>query len=385
MTPLRTLRDLGRNLGLGLGLSLGLGLPAAAIELPRQLAWTAYDTGSTGFNQAVAIGAALQNAVGTQLRVLPGGNDVARMEPLRQGRVAFSATGIGGGYMASEGVFEFGAPEWGPQPVRVLLANNSGEFGLAVGVAADLGIETYADLRGKRIAWVLGSPALNVAMGAFLAYGGLSWDDVERVDFGGYGASLTGLISGDVDAVFASTNSGRAYEAEASPRGIFWPPMDPDDAEALARMQAIAPYFTVVNATVGAAIPETGWPTAGYAYPILTAMADQDEALVYNMTKAMVELFDQYDGDVPGIGGWHLSFQNFEWVTPYHDGAIRYFREVDAWTDDHQAHNDMLVARQNALIAAWDELKAEAPADWAEAWAAKRREALAAGGFAVVF
>ena len=384
MTPLRTLRDLGRNLGLGLGLSLGLGLPAAAIELPRQLAWTAYDTGSTGFNQAVAIGAALQNAVGTQLRVLPGGNDVARMEPLRQGRVAFSATGIGGGYMASEGVFEFGAPEWGPQPVRVLLANNSGEFGLAVGVAADLGIETYADLRGKRIAWVLGSPALNVAMGAFLAYGGLSWDDVERVDFGGYGASLTGLISGDVDAVFASTNSGRAYEAEASPRGIFWPRMDPDDTEALARMQAIAPYFTIVNATVGAAIPETGWPTAGYAYPILTAMADQDEDLVYNMTKAMVELFDQYDGDVPGIGGWHLSFQNFEWVTPYHDGAIRYFREVDAWTDDHQAHNDMLVARQNALIAAWDELKAEAPADWAEAWAAKRREALAAGGFAVV-
>lgn len=385
MTPLRTLRDAGRTLGLGAGMALGLGLPAAAIELPRQLAWTAYDTGSTGFNQAVAIGAALQNATGTQLRVLPGGNDVARMEPLRQGRVAFSATGIGGGYMASEGVFEFGAPEWGPQPVRVLLANNSGSFGLAVAVPAELNIETYAELRGKRVASVLGAPALNVAMTAFLAYGGLTWDDVEIVEFGGYGASLTGFISGDVDAVFGSTNSGRMYEAESSPRGVSWPRMDPDDTEALARMQEIAPYFSIVNATVGAAIPETGWPTAGYAYPILTAMAEQDEDLVYNMTKAMVDLYDDYDGNAPGISGWHTRFQNFTWVTPYHDGAVRYWKEAGVWTDEHQEHNDMLVARQNALMAAWEELKAEAPDNWEEAWDAKRREALTAGGFAVVF
>jgi hypothetical protein len=37
------------------------------------------------------------------------------------------------------------------------------------------------------------------------------------------------------------------------------------------------------------------------------------------------------------------------------------------------------------LMAAWEELKAEAPSDWEAAWEAKRREALKAGGFAVVF
>ena len=380
-----TLHHSIRTLGLGFGLTLGLGLPAAALELPRQLAWTAYDTGSAGYNQAVAIGAALQNATGTQLRVLPGGNDVARLEPMRQGRVPFSATGIGGAYMASEGVFEFGAPEWGPQPVRVLMSNNGGTVGLAVGVAADAGVETYADLRGKRVAWVLGAPALNVNVTAYLAYAGLTWDDVERVEFGGFGPSWTGLINDQVDAVFAATNSGRTYEAEASPRGLFWPPIDPNDAEGLARMQEVAPFFSPMNATVGAAISPEGTPTAGYAYPVLTAMADQDEDLVYNMTKAMVDLFDAYDGNAPGISGWHTSFQNFKWVTPYHDGAVRYWKEAGVWTDEHQAHNDNLVARQEALIAAWEELKAEAPANWEEAWDAKRREALAAGGFAVVF
>ena len=66
---------------------------AAEIELPGQIAWTAYGTGTAGYNQSVAIGAALQNALGLNLRVLPGKNDVSRTEPLRQGKVAFSATG----------------------------------------------------------------------------------------------------------------------------------------------------------------------------------------------------------------------------------------------------------------------------------------------------
>lgn len=359
---------------------------AQDIELPKQLNWTAYDTGSAGYNQAVAIGAALQDATGVNLRVLPGKNDVSRTEPLRQGRVEFSATGVGGSFMAQEGVFDFGAENWGPQAVRVLMANNGGAINLSVGVAGDLGIETYADLKGKRVAYIVGSPALNVNTEAYLAYGGLTWDDVERVDFGGFGASWTGLIEGQVDAAFASTNSGKAYEAEAGPRGLFWPPIDPENTEGFAAMQAIAPFFTINKATVGATIDGTdGYQGAGYAYPVLTAMAETDEALVYNMTKAMVELFPQYDGNSPGIGGWALDKQNMKWVVPYHDGAIRYFNEVGVWSDDAQAHNDQLVARQAALIAAWEATKAAAPADWEAAWDEARRKALKDGGFQVTF
>ena len=359
---------------------------AQDIELPKQLNWTAYDTGSAGYNQAVAIGAALQDATGVNLRVLPGKNDVSRTEPLRQGRVEFSATGVGGSFMAQEGVFDFGAENWGPQPVRVLMANNGGAINLAVGVAGDLGIETYADLKGKRVADIVGAPALNVNTEAYMAYGGLTWDDVERVDFGGFGASWTGLIEGQVDAAFASTNSGKAYEAEAGPRGLFWPPIDPADTEGFARMQAVAPFFTINKASVGATIDGTdGYQGAGYAYPVLTAMAATDESLVYNMTKAMVELFPKYDGNSPGIGGWAMDKQNMEWVVPYHEGAIRYFTEAGVWNDKAQAHNDQLIARQEALAAAWEATKAAAPADWEAAWSEARRKALKDGGFSVVF
>jgi TRAP transporter TAXI family solute receptor len=368
---------------------------AKDLDLPDQLAWTAYGTGSAGYNQSVAIGAALQNATGVNLRVLPGKNDIARTEPLRQGKVQFSANGVGGSFMAQEGVFQFGAENWGPQPVRILAANNGGAVGLSMAVAAEAceaagkpgceGFE-YADLKGMRVAWVRGAPALNVNNEAYLAYGGLTWDDVERVEFGGFGDSWAGMIDGSVDAAFASTNSGRAYEAASGPRGVYWPPIDPANAEGIARMQEVAPFFTPMTATVGAAIDGTdGAPTAGYAYPVLMTYADEQTELVYNMTKAMHELFEGYSGKAPGIDGWALDKQNMQWVAPYHEGAILYYKEVGKWTDADQTHNDQLLARQAALREAWDELKAENPDDWESAWDAKRREALSAGGFAVVF
>ena len=98
---------------LGAGLIAAGSAGAGELKLPGQLTWTAYGTGSAGYNQSVAIGAALKNATGTNLRVLPGKNDVARTEPLRQGKVQFSATGVGGSFMAQEGVFQFGAEELG--------------------------------------------------------------------------------------------------------------------------------------------------------------------------------------------------------------------------------------------------------------------------------
>ncbi len=361
---------------------------AADLKLPGQIAWTAYDTGSAGYNQSVAIGSALKNTAGVDLRVLPGKNDVARTEPLRQGKVQFSATGVGGSFMAQEGVFAFGKKSWGPQSVRVLLANNGGAINLAVGVAGDIGVTEYADLKGKRVAWVKGAPALNVNVTAYLAYAGLTWDDVTKVEFGGFGDSWKGLINDQVDAVFASTNSGKAYEAAASPRGLIWPKIHHDDKEGIARMQAIAPFFQPNMAKVGANI-DGGPPYegAGYSYPVLVAMADQDDDLVYNMTKAMVELFPEYDGKAPGIGGWALDKQNFQWVAPYHDGAIRYFKELGKWTDAAQAHNDKLIARQAALQATWAKLETMGVADdaWEDAWSEARRKALADGGFEVVF
>jgi len=367
---------------------------AAEFKLPDQLVWTAYGTGSAGYNQAVAIGAALKERAGVNLRILPADNDVARMEPLRQGKVQISANGIGV-YLAQEGVLAFGREDWGPQKIRVLAANTGGGVAMSVGVAREAcdkagkpGCDgfTFGDLKGLRVASIKGAPALNTNTAAWLAYGGLTWDDVEKVEFGGFGAAWKGMVEGTVDAAFSATNAGQVYEAASSPRGLAWPKFDSGDDAAFERLRSVAPYYTKVHATVGGLLDGTeGRDMAAFAYPILVSLDSGDPDLMYNMTKAMFELLPDYSGKAPGIDGWALKFQQFDWVIPFHEGAIRYYKEAGVWTDDAQAHNDKLIARQETLASAWDEVKKGKPDDWSQAWTAKRREALKAGGFQVAF
>jgi TRAP transporter TAXI family solute receptor len=361
-------------------------VPAAAqqnIKLPQTLTWTAYDVGSGGYNQAVAIGNALKNKLQIDLRVLPGKNDVSRNIPLRDGKVAFSANGVGGSYLAQEGVYEFGARDWGPQAVRSLVLNNSDAL-LTIVTAKDANINTAADFKGKRIAWVVGAPSLNQNITALLAFANLTWNDVKKVEFGGFGAAMDGIVSNQVDAAFASTISGNAYKVAASPRGVRYPTFPHSDKAGWARVNKIAPFFVPAFGTEGADLStEKKAEAATYPYPVLMTMKSTESELVYNMTKAMIELFDDYKDGAPGNAGWDIKRQIFAWAIPMHDGAVRYFKERGVWNAEHQSHNDALIRRQDVLAGAWDGYKAKASSndeEFAKGWMKARAEALIKAG-----
>ncbi|WBU56231.1 TAXI family TRAP transporter solute-binding subunit [Paracoccus sediminicola] len=345
------------------------------IELPDVVTWSAYGTGSTGNAQAVAIGSALQNELDKTLRILPGKNDVSRMVPLRDGRVMFSAAGIATFY-AQEGIEEFNDPEWGPQRVRVLLTSNPAH-NQGVAATAESGIETVADLEGRRVAAVVGSPAINNGIEAVLAFAGLSWDDVERVDFPGYSASWEGMLNGQVDAAWGATTISSAFQLESSPRGIRWLTLPPDDTEGWKRLQSVAPHIVPHQATIGAGISEDN-PQQGtnYPYPILIAYAQQDPALVEAMTRAMVDLYPTYSDASPGADGWALENQILDWIVPFHEGAIPVLEAQGVWSPEAQAHNDALVERQDRLAEAWEGLMAQDLSGGAlvEAWATARAD-----------
>lgn len=356
---------------------------SAQPELPRQMAWTAYNLGTTGYNQAVAIGAMLRDRYNITLRVIPGQNDVSRLLPLDTGRVQFSANGVAT-YFAQEGMFQFADPQWGPKPLRMLMSSN-GLSNQAVAVAADTGVTTFAELRGRRVPFVRAAPALNVSMEAYLACGGLTWDDVERVDFPGYEAMWEGVINGDVDAAFGTTVSGPTRRLEASPRGIRWLPAPHADDACWQRLLAVGPYFNKYSATRGAGISDDDPQEAGtYPYPVLIALESQDETTVYWMTRVINENFDDFRDADPGAIGWALESQIFNWVVPYHEGAVRYWREIGAWTDEYEAHNQALIRRQAVLAAAWAEVEGEDIDDreaFMARWQQIRAERLEAAGF----
>jgi len=374
---------------LGVALAaLAAGASAQSIKLPATLTVTAYDTGSSGFSIAVAVGKAMKDRHGTDTRVLPAGNDVARLAPLRGGRAQASYMGIGV-YFAQEGVFEFAAKDWGPQPLRLIVASSDCNA-ISLGVAKDTGVKEIKDLRGKRVGLVVGSPALNQNALAVLAFGGLTRSDVKLVEFSSYGAMWKGILNNEVDAAIASTISGQAKEAEASPRGLVYPPTPAADKAGWARMNRLGPYYAPHKATCGVGItPQNPVELPNYPYPILMAYASQPADVVYGIAKSMIADYAAYKDGAPGAAGLELSRQNLAWVLPYHEGTVRAFREAGVWKPEHEAHNQKALKRQETLAAAWSAfLKTNPPEDrdaMRKGWMAARGAALKQAGFDTIF
>lgn len=369
-------------------LALALALPVQAQKLPSTLTFTAYDTGSSGFNIAVAVGKTLKDKHGTDVRVLPAGNDVARLAPLKANRAQASAMGIGV-YFAQEGVFEFGVKDWGPQPLRLILASSACNA-ISLGVAKDTGVKQIRDLKGKRIGMVVGSPALNQNAFAILAFGGLTRDDVKLVEFSSYGAMWKGIINNEVDAAIASTISGQAKEAEASPRGLVYPPTPAADREGWARLKKFGPYYAPHKATCGVGITAANpVELPNYPYPIFMAYANQPAELIYNLAAAMIKGYDGYKDGAPGADGLELKRQVLAWALPYHEGTVRAMKEAGVWKAEHDAHNQGLLKRQQTLASAWSAYLKTNPADDAAAfrkgWMSARSAALRKAGMETIF
>ena len=295
---------------------------AQDVKLPPNMTFTAYDTGTAGFNMAVAVGKMMKDKYGTDLRVLPAGNDVARLAPLRTGRAIASAMGSGT-YFAQEGVFEFGAKEWGPQALQVMLSSVDCNAG-SLGVARDTGVTQIKDLKGKRVGFVVGSPALNQNSLAILAFGDLKQSDVKIVEFSSYGAMWKGLINNDTDAAFATTITGPAKEAETSPRGLIWPPLPHADNAGWDRVQKVGSFFFRHMTTCGAGITkEKPLELGTYPYPIFVAYGKEPADQIYAVTKAMITGYDAYKDAAAGAAGLGADRQTKNWVVPVHPGAVK--------------------------------------------------------------
>ncbi|EGP07699.1 TAXI family TRAP transporter solute-binding subunit [Afipia clevelandensis] len=356
--------------------------PALAqdIKLPPTMAFTAYDTGTSGFNIAVGVGKVLKDKYGSDVRVLPAGNDVARLAPLRTNRavLAWMGTGV---YFAQEGVFEFGVKEWGPQALQMTLSTVDCN-GLSVGVAKDTGVKEWKDFKGKRLGFVVGSPALNQNALAIIAYGGLTQKDVKIVEFASYGAMWKGLVNNDADGAFASTVTGPAKEVETSPRGLVWPELPPEDKAAWERVKKVGAFFNPHVTTCGAGItPASPLKLAAYPYPIATTYASQSVDQIYALTKAMISGYDGYKDSAPGASGLDVKKQTKQWVIPYHPGAAKALKEAGQWTDADEKYNNDLIKRQGVLADAWKAYNTASapgePAAFLSGWMAARKAALA--------
>ncbi len=365
------------------------GASAQEAKLPQTLTFTAYDTGTSGFNIAVAVGKTFKDQHNTDLRVLPAGNDVARLTPIKNGRAQVSAMGVGT-YFAQEGVLEFATRDWGPQALQILLSSVDCN-GANLGIAKDTGVTELKDLKGKRVGFVVGAPSLNQNALASLAFGGVTKDDVKIVEFASFGAMWKGMINNDVDAAFASTITAQTKEVETSPRGLVWPAWPHSDKAGWERVKKIAPFINPHVATCGSAglSPQSPKEMGGFPYPIFTAYASLPADLSHAITKAMITGYDAYKDAAPGASGLALDKQTKRWVLPFRAGAAKAFKEAGNWTADDEAYNSQLLKRQGVLADAWAAYLKTNPSEdkqqFQTGWMEARKAALIAAGLEPIF
>jgi len=348
--------------------------------LPDTMVWATYDVGSTGYVEASAIADALGRQYGTRVRLQPSGTSIGRILPVKQGRAPFGwlANEL---YFAMEGLYEFGAKDWGPQDMRVLMGRVNA---FSVVATRESGITKPEDLRGKRLAYVPANSSVNIKIEPILAFAGLTMNALQIVQFPSYGASLRALIDGRADAAGAAPAAAVLRELEASPRGISWVALDPANREGWRRAQAAVPFVEPFAETIGAGLSDQH-PVSmmGYRYPMITVQAAMPEAEVYAVLKAIAGTFDLYKAANPIMPRWDVRKAG----TPpmdaaFHAGAIRYLKEIGVWTADSQAWQDRTLRRHQALQAAWraatDAGKAQnvTDADWPKFWSDRRAEAL---------
>ncbi|HSJ37629.1 MAG TPA: TAXI family TRAP transporter solute-binding subunit [Planococcus sp. (in: firmicutes)] len=188
---------------------------------------------------------------------------------------------------------------------------------------ADSGIETFEDLRGKRIAVGDQNSGVEVNARTLLEGHGITYDDID-VDYLGYAEAADGLRAGQIDAAFLTSGLPNASLLELSQSlDIRMVSIDPADVEKIAEDKS---YFLAMEIPADTYGNEEAIPTAAImnALVVNSDMSDDD---VYKLTKTFFENLDALENSHQAAADISLEAAQEGLVAPLHPGAERYYSE----------------------------------------------------------
>ncbi|SFI34021.1 TAXI family TRAP transporter solute-binding subunit [Jannaschia pohangensis] len=191
---------------------------------------------------------------------------------------------------------------------------------------ADSGINSVADLAGKRVSLDEPGSGTYVDANLILEAGGLSQDDITVEALKG-NAAAEALRNGQIDAFFAVAGypTGAVVEL-ASAADIKIVPIDGAVAEALVDQHG---FFAASEIPEGTYEGVAGAKTISVGAQWFTS-ADKDEELIYNITKALWNAETRVLLDVGHAKGQTITPETaLDGVgVPLHPGAERFYREA---------------------------------------------------------
>lgn len=252
------------------------------------------------------------------------GGSVFNINAVLSGDIEFGIAQSDRQYEAWEGTSDWASA--GPRKdLRVVCALHPESITLMA--AEDAGIRTIYDLKGKRVN--IGDPGSGNRGNAIdaLANAGLNWETDIRAEQLKAVESAKLLQDGRIDAYFYTVGhpNGSVMEATAGTRKVRFVPIENVD-------DLIAKYPFYAKST----IPISMYPNAANTSDVVTygvkatliTSAKVPEDIVYAVTKEIFENLEAFKALHPSLAVLTKENMLEGNSAPYHDGAIKYFKEA---------------------------------------------------------
>jgi uncharacterized protein len=198
----------------------------------------------------------------------------------------------------------------------------------------DSGIETIADLKGKRVTIGPAGAGFELFVRPLVEGHGVSFDDFTPL-YASQGDAVEQLGDGASDAAFLGGAVPTASIIQAcSSMDIHFIPFDPE-----VRLKLIEKYPFFHPATLPAGTYKglaEDFDAMNVGSMHIITHADQDDDVVYHVTKAVYENREAVIQKHKAGNAIRPQIVVRNTGTEFHPGAIRYYREIGIWPDDAQ-------------------------------------------------
>lgn len=314
---------------------------ASTLSASAQPARATIGTGPAGtaYHQiGTTVSAAIQDALGIPATARPFSGTSQYLPMLHRGEITM---GINSALDSREAFAGEGAYDQPMTELRALTLISRSPY--AFYVKAESGKTTLADLEGEPVITEYRAIAsFNQVNAAILATAGLTPADVEGETVAGIPDATRALVEGRVVASASVLGIPALREADAAVSGGLRVLPLGENEEALGTVAG----FSATTLQPGPAFVGIKEPTRVAQFDVFmnvgTSLSEDD---AYALVKAIHENWGGMQQNLPmlrAVAADQLASPKFS--HPYHDGAIRYFREVGLWTEAHQARQDELLA-----------------------------------------
>jgi TRAP transporter TAXI family solute receptor len=237
----------------------------------------------------------------------------------------------------------------GPQAIRTIATGHV--YAFMFWTIPDTKIKNIADLKGKS-AYIAfrGNPSFINLAKVQLASAGLTFADLKsNTAFSHIKDGTMDLIEGRVDTIlYPLVPSAIMQINEAKKECVF---VGLTDEQAKNCMKELKGYFLE---NIPAQDPrfrnKSAIPNATCYQNGMFTRADMHPEIVYGVVKAILEHTDEYADTHPSAKFWSYKYKPVGLSVPYHEGAIRYFKEKGLWTKEAQSYQEEMLAKQKVLL-----------------------------------